>query len=89
MELMVIVATLIAHGCPLQAIVAAFKLDERTVMDWQVRTGEHCQQVHEHLVQQPRDLEHVQGDEIRVKGQGKVSGWRWRSWCLPVYGWAV
>lgn len=71
-EVMVIVATLIAHGCPLQAIVAAFHLDERTVMDWQMRAGQHCQQVHEHLVQQPRDLGHVQADEIRVKGQGKV-----------------
>src|SRR3972149_1163474 len=71
-ELMVIVATLIAHGCPLQAVVAAFRLDERTVMDWQERAGRHCQRVHEHLVQHPRDLEHVQADEIRVKGQGKV-----------------
>jgi transposase-like protein len=71
-ELMVIVATLIAHGCPLQAIVAAFRLDERTVMAWQERAGWHCQRVHEHLVQQPRDLEHVQADEIRVKAQGKV-----------------
>jgi len=71
-ELMVIVATLIAYGCPLQAIVATFHLDERTVMDWQKRTGRHCQQVHKHLVQQPRDLEHVQADEIRVKAQSKV-----------------
>jgi transposase-like protein len=71
-DLLVIVATLIAHGCPLQAIVAAYHLDERTVMSWQKHVGEHCKQVHEHLVQQPRDLEHVQGDEIRVKGQGKV-----------------
>ena len=72
MELMVIVVTLVAHGCPLQAIVAAYHLDERTVMNWQEQTGRHCQRVHEHLVQQPRDLEHVQADEIRVKGQGKV-----------------
>lgn len=69
---MVIVMTLIAHGCPLQAIVAAFHLDERTVMAWQERAGRYCQRVHEQLVQQPRDLEHVQVDEIRVKGQGKV-----------------
>lgn len=41
-------------------------------MEWQARTGEHYQQVHEHLVQQPFDLEHVQGDEIRVKGQGNI-----------------
>lgn len=72
MELMVIVATLIAHGCPPQAIVAAYHLDERTVASWQERFGCHCQQVHEHLVQHPRDLEHVQADEIRVKGQGKI-----------------
>jgi transposase-like protein len=72
MELMVIVVTLIAHGCPLQAIVATFKLDERTVMDWQEQSGQHCERIHQHLVQQPRDLEHVQADEIRVKAQGKV-----------------
>jgi len=71
-ELFTIVVTLIAHGCPVQAIVVAFKLDERTVMDWQKRAGQHCQKVHEHLVQQPRDLEHVQADEIRIKAQGKV-----------------
>jgi transposase-like protein len=69
---MVIIVTLIAHGCPLQAIVAAFHLDERTVMDWQERAGRHCQRVHEQLVLHPRDLEHVQADEIRVKAQGKV-----------------
>lgn len=71
-ELLVIVATLIAHGCPLQAIVAAYHLDERTILNWQEQTGLHCQRVHEHLVQQPQDLEHVQADEIRVKGQGKI-----------------
>src|SRR3989304_3568510 len=38
----------------------------------QERAGRHWQRVHEHLVQHPRDLEHVQADEIRVKGQGKV-----------------
>src|SRR3970040_692775 len=37
LELMVIVATLNAHGCPMQAIVAAFHLDERPVMEWQGR----------------------------------------------------
>lgn len=71
-ELFTIVVTLIAYGCPVQAIVVAFKLDERTVMDWQKRAGQHCRKVHEHLVQQPRDLEHVQADEIRIKAQGKV-----------------
>jgi hypothetical protein len=64
--------TLVAFGCPVQAIVAAYGLDERTVMAWQQRSGEHCQRVHEHLVQRPRDLIHVQLDEIRVKAQGMV-----------------
>jgi transposase-like protein len=71
-ELVTQVVTLIAHGCPVQAIVAAFHLDERTVMAWQARSGKHCQQVHQQLVQQPRELGHVQADEVRVKAQGKI-----------------
>ena len=76
------VITLLAYGCPLQAIVAAFGIDERTVASWQQRAGEHCQQVHQHLVQQPRDLGQVQADEIRVKYQGGI-GWLWR-WLSPL-----
>lgn len=71
-QLFVWVVTLLAFGCPPQAIVAAFRLDERTVFDWQRRAGQHCQQVHEALVQQPQDLGHVEADEIRVRGQKKV-----------------
>ncbi len=67
-----LVLTLLAHGCPLQAIVVAFALDERTVHDWQVRAGQHCERVHTHLIQQPRDLGHVQVDEVRVKQQGQI-----------------
>jgi hypothetical protein len=65
-----LVVTLIAHGCPLQASVAAFGFDERTVAAWLTRAGLHSQAVHEHLVQTPRDLGQVQADEIRVKKQG-------------------
>jgi len=71
-DLVVIVVTLLAHGCPLQAIVAAFGLDERTVLSWQARSGEHCQGVHEHLVEHGRDLGQVQADEIRAKTQGGI-----------------
>ena len=71
-ELVVRVVTLLAHGCPPQAIVAAFGLDERTVADWQQRAAAQCQQVHEHLVHQPRDLREVQADELRVKRQGAI-----------------
>jgi len=73
------VLTLLAHGCPLQAIVAAFALDERTVATWQRRAGAQCQRVHEHLVQAGQvDLQHVQADEIYVKvcrpPQGEEAG---------------
>ncbi len=65
---MVIVVTLLAYGCPIQAIVHAFGLDERTVADWRDRAGVHCQKVHKELVEQEQlDLMHVQADEIRVK----------------------
>ena len=67
---MTLVVTLLAHGCPLPAIVAAFGLDERTVAEWHVRAGKQCQAVHTHLVQQPRDLGQVQADELWVKLQG-------------------
>ena len=71
-DTVVIVITLLAHGCPIQAIVAAFRMDERTVVSLQKRAGGHCEQVHQHLVEQPRDLGHVQADEIRVKKQGGI-----------------
>src|SRR5258708_1985687 len=67
--LIVIVVTLLAYGCPIQAIVQAFGLDERTVARWRDRAGKQCQQVHQAVVQQGQlDLVHVQADEIRVKG---------------------
>jgi transposase-like protein len=71
-DLVVLVVTLLAHGCPLQAIVAAFGLDERTVLSWQTRSGKHCQRVHEHVIERPRDLGQVQADKIRVKMQGGI-----------------
>jgi transposase-like protein/IS1 family transposase len=69
-ETVVLVVTLLAHGCPVQAIVAAFGFDERTVADWWARSGRQGQAVHEYLVEQPRDLGQVQADELRVKKQG-------------------
>jgi transposase-like protein/IS1 family transposase len=68
-ELIVIVVTLLAYGCPIQAIVQAFDLDERTVARWRDRAGEHCQKLHQAVVEQGSlDLVHVQADEIRIKG---------------------
>lgn len=71
-ETVTVVLTLLAHGCPLQAVVCAFAVDERTVKEWLTRAGEHCEQVHAQLVQRPRDLGQVQADEIRVKLQHAI-----------------
>lgn len=65
--------TLLAYGCPLQAIVRAYDLDEGTVSDWQRRAGSHCQQVHQAIVEQGRvPGHHLQADEIRAKGRKLV-----------------
>lgn len=74
-ELIVIVITLLSYGCPIQAIVHAFGLDERTVASWRDRAGQHCQKLHQAIVEQARlDLLHVQADEIRVKGR-QLTAW--------------
>lgn len=71
--LIVVVVTLLSYGCPRQAIVHAFGLDERTVARWQERAGKQCKKVHEATVMQARlNLEHVQADEIRVRGHGLI-----------------
>src|SRR5919109_2307677 len=71
-ETVSLVVTLLAHGCPLQAIVVAFGYDERTVAAWWARSGRQGQAVQEYLVEQPRDLGQVQADELRVKKQGSI-----------------
>jgi transposase-like protein len=81
-DVVTVVLTLLCHGCPLQAIVAALGLDERTVAAWQRRAGQHCQAVHQHLVAQGHvDLEHVQADELYVK---QVGGRVWMALALAV-----
>jgi len=71
-DLVALILTLLAHGCPVQALVVAFGFDERTIAAWGARAGRQGQAVQEHLVEPPRDLGHVQADEIRVKRQGGV-----------------
>jgi transposase-like protein len=76
------VITLLAHGCPVQAVVVTYNLDERTVKSWWKRAGAHCQQVHEHTVEQSKlDLEQVQADEIKAKTQG---GYFWLAMAIMV-----
>src|SRR5512147_2941601 len=74
-DLVTIVLTLLCHGCPLQAIVVAFGIDERTVAAWRDRAGRHGQQFHEHHVLSGRvELGHVQADELYVKAVARRLG---------------
>src|SRR5262249_22500 len=71
-ETVVLVVTLLAHGCPVQAIVAAFGFDERTVAEWWARSGRQGQAGEGALVERGGDRGGVQADEIRVKQQGGI-----------------
>ena len=71
-ETVVIVVTLLAHGCPLHALVAALGFDERTVAQWWARSGRQGQAVHAYVVEQPRAVGHVQADALRVQQQGGI-----------------
>jgi transposase-like protein len=85
--LMLVVLTLLSYGCPLQAIVATFLLDERTVAAWLQGAGQHCQQVHQHLVQHHQvDLQHVQADELWVKLVGQRA-WQAMAMAVPSRLW--
>ncbi len=90
-ELVATIVTLLAYGCPVQAIVAAFGLDERTIARWQRESGRQCQRLHEHLVQAGGVLlAHVQADELRIR---MVGGVVWLASALSVSsllcGWAA
>ena len=52
--LVALVLTLLAYGCPTQAVVHAYHLDERTVGDWLRRAGQHGKAVQETLLCQER-----------------------------------
>lgn len=78
--LVTLVLTLLAHGCPIPAIVAAFALDERTVRAWLHRAGTHGAALHAHLVQEV-DVGHVQADEMRARIRG---GAAWLGLALAV-----
>ena len=59
---------LLSCGCPPMAIVRAFGMDERTVLSWRKRAGDHCRTVHEAMVEAGEiELEHVQADELYVR----------------------
>lgn len=83
----VLVLTLLAYGCPPQAVVAAFSLDERTVASWQHKAGQHCQAVHEALVEQPRETTLVQTDELRIRCQRRLVLWLAMAICSTTRLW--
>ena len=53
------VLTLLAHGCPIAAVVIAFGVQRQTVSAWLDAAGQQCGAVHQHLVLTPRDLGQV------------------------------
>jgi transposase-like protein/IS1 family transposase len=66
---MKLVLTLLLHGCPIPAIVAAFALDERTVCAWLHKAGAHAAMLHDRLV--TGVVAHqVQADALRVRVRG-------------------
>ena len=86
-DVVTLVLTLLSHGCPIPAIVAAFGLDERTVAAWLTRAGQHGQQVHQHVVQHGQvDLPHVQADALWVKLVGR-RGWMAMAMAVPSRLW--
>ncbi len=66
---MTLVLTLLIHGCPIPAIVAAFGLDERTVRAWLHKAGAHAALLHDQLTVGV-EARQVQADEIRVRVRG-------------------
>jgi len=81
-DLMVLVVTLLCHGCPTPAIVAAFGLDERTVAAWLHRAGSHAARVHAAVVETGQvEVGQAQVDEICVTVcKGRI----WQAMALAV-----
>jgi transposase-like protein len=67
-----LVGTLLAQGCPVQAMVAAWGLDERTVAACWARSGRQGPAGQEYLVEHPRDWGQGQADALRIKPQGGI-----------------
>ena len=87
-ETILSVVTLLAFGCPIQAIVHALYIDERTVKSWQKQAGEHCEKFHEEKVLQSKmDLKQVQADEMYVKLQKRKVVWMAMAMCATTRLW--
>src|SRR5437867_4250117 len=68
LDLVLVVVTLLAYGCPIPALVAAFGLNERTIAAWQRKAGQHAKRVQTQLVGQGSvDLGQAPADELYTK----------------------
>jgi transposase-like protein len=86
-QLVLLVIALLVYGCPRQAIVHAFHLDERTVRQWWLRAGQQCEAVHDYLLGHCQlDLQQVQADEIKVRTQ-RGSFWMALALTVPTRLW--
>jgi transposase-like protein len=87
-ELVALVMTLLSRGCPPQANVAAFGLDERTVGRWQLAAGQQCERFHEHWTREhPVEVERATPTNCGSKSSGGACGWGWRWPCRSASGW--
>jgi len=74
-DILVLVVTLLAHGCPVRALVAAVGVTAETVRTWAAAAGVHCAQVHRHLVLGACwSLRHGHADAMRVRVQTGMVG---------------
>jgi len=88
-ELFVTVISLLSWGCPIQAIVQTYKVDERTVADWQQRAGLHCEKVHQDQIEQGKlDPKQAQADELRIKARGVIL-WMAMAMVVPTRLWVA
>jgi transposase-like protein len=79
----VLVQTLLALGCSVPAILAAFGLDERTVAVWQSKAGQHGERLQDQVICAGQiELGQVQADEICVTAQG---GKVWMATAISVF----
>jgi hypothetical protein len=79
----VLILTLLAHGCPVPAVVAAFGTDERTVTAWLAHAGQHGERLQAQVVCNGQvEVGQVQADELYVKTQqGRV----WMATAMSVF----
>ena len=66
-ETIIRLITLLSLGCPLQAIIKAFEIDERTVPSWREEAGTHRQAFRDaQVTKQTMDLVQVQADDLNA-----------------------